>query len=79
MLLLHLYIKKVAKKGWLSRWDAAGYRGTSLITCGDFENACLFLKKIRNFSKTVAYFLKKQDFFQKTVACFLFFSAAPAV
>ena len=25
MLLLHLYIKKVAKKGWLSRWDAAGY------------------------------------------------------
>ena len=34
------------------------YRGTSLITCGDFENACLFLKKIRNFSKTVAYFFK---------------------
>ena len=28
---MHLYIKKVAKKGWLSRWDAAGYRGTSLI------------------------------------------------
>jgi len=32
------------------------YRGTSLITCGDFENACLFLKKIRNFSKNGCFF-----------------------
>ena len=33
-------------------------QGTSLITCGDFENARLFLKKTRFFSKTVAYFFK---------------------
>ena len=33
------------------------YRGTSLMKCGDFENACLFLKKIRNFSKNGCLFL----------------------
>ena len=37
------------------------YRGTSLITCGDFENACLFLKKRRN----CCLFLEKLRNFSK--------------
>jgi hypothetical protein len=71
MLLLHLYIKKVAKKGWLSRWDAAGYRGTSLITCGDSENACLFLTQSRNFAKNACLFLDKLRNFFKNACLFL--------
>ena len=34
------------------------YRGTSLIRCGDSENACYFLTQTRNFKKTLAYFLR---------------------
>ena len=44
--------------------EVTTYRGTSLITCGDFENACLFVTEIRNFSKTVAYFFKKNNLFE---------------
>jgi len=47
--------------------------GTSLITCGDFENACLFLKKMRNFSKNGCSFLKKIRNFSENGCLFLIY------
>ena len=49
------------------------YRGTSLITCGDFENACLFLKRIRNFTKNGCFFLKRLKNFSTNGCLFPFF------
>ena len=49
------------------------YWGTLLITCGDFENACLFLKKIRIFSKNGCLFLKTTRNFSKNGCLFLIF------
>jgi len=57
----------------LLRVLAREYRGTSLIRCGDFENACLFLKEIRNFSKNGCLFLKKLRNFSKNGCLFLIF------
>ena len=42
------------------------YRGTSLITCGVSANACLFLNKLRNFSKNACLFLGRLDEPQKS-------------
>jgi len=55
-----------------------GYRGTSLITCGDFDNACLSLQKIKNFSKNGCLFLRKLKNFSKNGCLFLeFFRPLP--
>ena len=35
------------------------YRSTSLINCGDSENACFLLTQIRNFPKNACLFLKE--------------------
>ena len=47
------------------------YRGTSLITCGDSENACYFLTKTRNFPKNACLFLKELRNFPKNACLFL--------
>ena len=49
------------------------YTGTSLITCGDFENACLFLKKIKNFLQNGCLFLEKIRNFSKNGCLLLIF------
>ena len=49
------------------------YRGTSLISCGDFENACSYLKKTRNFSKNGGLFLRRLTNFPKNGCLFLIF------
>ena len=36
-----------------------GYRGTSLMRNMDFESACLFHRRVRNFSKNACPFLKR--------------------
>ena len=47
------------------------YRGTSLITCGDSENACYFLTKTRNLPKNACLFLKELRIFFKNACLFL--------
>ena len=47
------------------------HRGTSLIRCGDSENACFFLTKSRSFLKNACLFLEELRNFQKTLAYFL--------
>jgi len=60
--------------------NASPYRGTSLITCGDSENACLFLKNITNFPKNACFFLlpkKVLSTFRKRCFFNMFFSPLP--
>ena len=47
------------------------YRGTSLIRCGDSENACLFLTQLRNFPKNACLFLEELRNFSKNACLFL--------
>ena len=49
------------------------YRGTSLITCWDFENAYLFLKNIRNLTKTGCLFLQRLRNISKNGCLYLIF------
>ena len=54
------------------------YRGTSLKTCGDSENACLFLKQTRNFPKDACFVHKQMRNFPKRGAFFIcWFSLLP--
>ena len=47
------------------------YRGTSLIRCGDSENACFFLTQTSNFPKNACLFLEELRNFSKNACLFL--------
>jgi len=51
--------------GHVSACEEFRYRGTSLIRCGDSENACFFLTQTRNFLKNACLFLEELRNFSK--------------
>ena len=74
---VYMFLKSCESGGANCDHSRVLYRATSLITCGDFENACLFLKRIRMVFKNGCLFLQKIRNFSKNGCLFFCFRPLP--